>query len=123
MKFIAFIKSDASAEAGEAPDEKFMTGIGTFNQKLLDAGVMVGGEGLHPSSAGARINFSESGVSVTRGPFPDPTQLVAGYWLLECSSLDEAVNWMKECPTPEDPTMEIEVRQLFSDEDFAAAQS
>ena len=123
MKFIAMIKSDAAAEAGEMPDAKFMSDMGAFNNKMVEAKVMLSGEGLHPSSAGARLNFSTSGVTTTPGPFPNPTELVAGFWLLECASLDEAISWMKQCPLAAGAPMEIEIRRLFTAEDFAPPAS
>jgi len=121
MKFMAIIKSDADAEAGKMTDEQFMADMGTFNEKLVAANVMVGGEGLQASSKGARLKFAYGDVSVTPGPFPNPDELVAGFWMLQCDSLQEAIGWMKQCPHPSSGPMEIEIRQVFTEEDFAAA--
>jgi hypothetical protein len=118
MKFMAIIKSDADTEAGTMPDATFFAEMDVFNKKMMDAGVMVGGEGLHPSSAGARLDFDSSGIKVTPGPFPNANELVAGFWLMECPSLDDAIGWMKQCPLAAGTNMQIEIRQVFTNEEF-----
>jgi hypothetical protein len=122
MKFLVMVKGSAASEAGAMPSERLLTAMGRFNEEMAQAGVLRAGEGLHPSSRGARIRYHGAEHSVTNGPFPQPNELVAGFWIIEVGSLDEAVAWMKRCPNPhDDGDGEIEIRQLFTADDFGAA--
>jgi hypothetical protein len=115
------VKADKNSEAGVLPDEKLLTEIGKFNEELVKAGVMLAGEGLQPSSKGARVKFSGSKRTVIDGPFAETKELIAGYWLWQVKSKEEAVEWVKRCPNPFPGTeSEIEIRQLFEAEDFGA---
>jgi hypothetical protein len=114
------LKADKTTEAGGLPDEKVLTDMGKFNEELVKAGVMLAGEGLHPSSKGARVKFSGDKVTVTDGPFSEAKELVAGFWLWQVKSKAEAIEWVKRCPHPPQGEMEIEVRQVFEAEDFGA---
>lgn len=124
MKFMVIVKANADTEAGVMPSEQMLSEMTTYNEQLVAAGVMKAGEGLHPSSKGARVVFSKNGTSVLDGPFAETKELIAGFWLWECASLEEAIDWAKKSPfQPEaghdDPHLEI--RQVFSDEDFGDA--
>jgi hypothetical protein len=122
MKFMVLVKADKNSEAGVMPDEKLLAEMTTYNEELVKAGVMRAGEGLHPSSAGARVQFDGASRSVTKGPFPgDPSNLVAGFWIWECKSLDEAIEWARRCPNPMQGKSELEIRRVFADEDFGDA--
>jgi hypothetical protein len=115
------VKADKNSEAGVLPDEKLLTEMGKFNEELVKAGVMLAGEGLQPSSKGARVKFSGSKRTVIDGPFAETKELIAGYWLWQVKSKEEAVEWVKRCPNPFPGTeSEIEIRQLFEAEDFGA---
>ena len=118
MRVMAIVKASADSEAGGMPNEQMLSEMGAFNEELAKAGVMVGGEGLHPSSKGARVKFSGSSRTVVDGPFAEAKELVAGFWLLQVKSLDEAIEWMKRCPNPQEGESEIEIRQVFEAEDF-----
>ena len=118
MRVMAIVKASAGSEAGEMPSEQMLAEMGAFNEELAKAGVMVGGEGLHPSSKGARVKFSGKARTVVDGPVAETKELVAGFWLLQVKSLDEAIEWMKRCPNPMDGESEIEIRQVFEAEDF-----
>jgi hypothetical protein len=120
MRFMIMIKADKTTEAGALPDEKLLTEMGKFNEELVKAGVMLAGEGLHPSSKGARVKFSGEKVTVVDGPFSEAKELIAGFWLWQVKSKDEAIAWVKRCPHPPQGEMEIEVRQVFESEDFGA---
>jgi hypothetical protein len=121
MKFMVIVKASAASEAGAMPSEKLLTEMGKFNEELVRAGVMLAGEGLHPSSKGARIRFNGDQRTVIDGPFAETKELVAGFWLIEVGSKEEAIEWMKRCPNPhEDGESEIEIRQIFAAEDFGA---
>jgi len=121
MRFMILVKADKNSEAGVLPDEKLLTEMGKFNEELVKAGVMLAGEGLQPSSKGARVKFSGSKRTVIDGPFADTKELIAGYWLWQVKSKEEAVEWVKRCPNPFPGTeSEIEIRQLFEAEDFGA---
>jgi len=120
MRFMIIVKADKNSEAGVLPDEKLLTEMGNFNEKLVKAGVMLAGEGLHPSSKGARVKFSGSTRTVTDGPFTETKELIAGFWLWEMKSKEEAIEWVKRCPNPMKGESEIEIRQLFEAEDFGA---
>ena len=121
MKVMVLVKASKDSEAGVMPDEKLLTAMGKFNEELVKAGVMVAGEGLHPSSRGVRVKFSGNKRTVTKGPFPETNQLVAGFWLWNVKSMDEAVEWLKKCPNPSPGEPELEIRQVFSAEDFGDA--
>ena len=118
MRFMIIVKADANSEAGAMPDEKLLTEMGNYNEQLVKAGVMQAGEGLHPSSKGARVRFTDRGVTVTDGPFAEAKELVAGFWLWKCDSREEAVAWLKRAPFG--PGAELEIRQVFEAEDFGA---
>jgi hypothetical protein len=123
MRFMVLIKADANSEAGVMPDEALLTEMGRFNEELVKAGVMLGGEGLHPSSRGARVRFSGSTREVTDGPFAETRALIAGYWVWQCASLQEAIDWVKRCPNPMPGESEIEIRQIFEADDFGDAMT
>jgi hypothetical protein len=120
MRFMIMIKADKASEAGALPDEKLLTEMGKFNEELVKAGVMLAGEGLHPSSKGARVKFTGDKVTVSDGPFSEAKELIAGFWLWQVKSKDEAIAWIKRCPHPSQGEMEIEIRQVFESEDFGA---
>jgi hypothetical protein len=121
MRFMMLVKADKSSEAGKLPDEKLLTEMGKFNEELVKAGVLLSGEGLQPSSKGARVKFSEGKRIVTDGPFPETKELIAGFWIIQVKSLQEAIDWAKRCPNPMPGTeAEIEIRQIFEAEDFGA---
>src|SRR5436305_1459435 len=109
MKFMVMVKASANSEAGQLPDEKLLTEMGKFNEELVKAGVLLAGEGLHPSSRGARVQFTPDGKRrVVDGPFANAKELVAGFWILQCKSREEAIEWMKRCPNPQ-PGQEAEI--------------
>ena len=121
MRFMILVKADKNSEAGVLPSEKLLTEMGKFNEELVKAGVMLAGEGLQPSSKGARVKFSGDKRTVTDGPFTEAKELIAGFWLWQVKSKEEAIEWVKRCPNPM-PGMEseIEIRQVFEAEDFGA---
>lgn len=117
MRFMVIVKANKDSEAGVLPTEKQLTEMGNFNEQLVKAGIMLAGEGLHPSSKGARIKFSGSGKpTVIDGPFAETKELVAGFWMIQVKSKEEAIEWMRRCPM--DDGAEIEIRQIFEAEDF-----
>lgn len=118
MRFLVIVKATKDSEAGVMPSEQLLTDMGRFNEELVNAGVMLGGEGLHPSSKGVRVKFSGKERTVTDGPFAETKELIAGYWLWQCASLDEAIAWVKRCPNPHAEDCEIEIRPVFEAEDF-----
>jgi hypothetical protein len=121
MRVMVIIKANKDSEAGVLPDEKLLTEMGQYNEELVKAGVMLAGEGLHPSSKAKRVTFSGAKVTVIDGPFAETKELIAGFWLWKVKSLDEAVEWVKRCPSPADATDgEMEIRQVFEMEDFGA---
>ncbi len=120
MRFMILVKASKDSEAGIMPDEKLLAEMGKFNDELVQAGVMLAGEGLHPSSKGARVRFSGPKRTVTDGPFAETKELVAGFWLWQVKSLEEAIEWVKRCPNPMPGESEIEIRQVFEAEDFGA---
>ena len=121
MRFMILIKADKNSEAGVLPSEKLLTEMGKFNEELVKAGVMLAGEGLQPSSKGARVKFSGDKRTVTDGPFTEAKELIAGFWLWQVKSKEEAIEWVKRCPNPMPGTeSEIEIRQVFEAEDFGA---
>lgn len=120
MRFMVLIKATKESEAGVMPNEQLLTAMGAFNDELVKAGVMVAGEGLHPSAKGKRVRFSGKDRTVIDGPFAETKELIAGYWLWQTASLDEAVEWVKRCPSPFEGEAEIEIRQVFEMDDFGA---
>jgi hypothetical protein len=118
MRFMVLVKADANSEAGVLPDGQLLTEMGKYNEQLANAGVLLAGEGLHPSSKGARVRFSGKQRTVIDGPFPETKELVAGFWLFQVKSKQEAIEWVKRCPNPMPGESEIEIRQVFEAEDF-----
>jgi hypothetical protein len=119
MRFMVLVKADKNSEAGVLPDEKLLTEMGKYNEQLVKAGVMLAGEGLQPSSKGARVRFSGAKRTVIDGPFTETKELIAGFWLFQVKSKEEAIEWVKRCPNPMPGTeTEIEIRQVFEAEDF-----
>jgi len=121
MRFMILIKANKNSEAGIMPEEQLLTEMGKFNEELVKAGIMLGGEGLHPSSKGARVRFEGATRTVTDGPFAETKELIAGYWLWQVKSKEEAIAWVKRCPNPTGEVGEIEIRQVFEAEDFGPA--
>ena len=120
MRFMVIVKATKESEAGVMPSEKLLAEMGKFNEELVKAGVMLAGEGLHPSSKGVRVKFSGTKRTVVDGPFAETKELVAGFWLWQVRSKDEAIEWVKRCPNPHPGESEIEIRQVFEAEDFGA---
>lgn len=121
MRFMVMVKATAASEGGVMPSEQLLAEMGRYNEELADAGVLLAGEGLHPSSRGARVRFSGSRRTVVDGPFAETKELVAGFWLIQVKSLEEAIEWVRRCPNPfEEGESEIEIRQVFEAEDFGA---
>jgi hypothetical protein len=121
MKFIVIVKASEASEAGVMPSEKLLADMGKFNEELVKAGILLAGEGLHPSSRGARIRFNGDQRTVIDGPFTETKELVAGFWMIEVGSKEEAIEWFKRCPNPhEGVESEIEIRQVFAADDFGA---
>ncbi|HEV7973381.1 YciI family protein [Amycolatopsis sp.] len=118
MRFMVLIKANDESEAGVLPSEQLLTEMGKFNEELVNAGVLLAGEGLHDSSKGARVKFSASGTTVVDGPFTETKELIAGFWLLQVKSKEEAIEWIKRVPNPDKQESEIEIRQVFEAEDF-----
>src|SRR3970040_570074 len=119
MRFMIIVKATKDSEAGVMPDEKLLTDMGKYNEELVRAGVMLAGEGLHPSSKGARVRFSGAQRTVIDGPFAETKELIAGFWLWQVKSMEEAIEWVKRCPSPAGATEgEIEIRQGFALEEF-----
>ncbi|HEX6152318.1 MAG TPA: YciI family protein [Solirubrobacterales bacterium] len=118
MRVMAIVKATQDSEAGKMPKEEMLAAMGRFNEELAEAGVLLGGEGLHPSSKGARVQFGGSERTVTDGPFAETKELIAGFWILQVDSFEEAVEWIKKCPDPHEEGGEIEIRQIFEAEDF-----
>ena len=120
MRVIVMVKATKESEAGVMPSQQLLTDMGNFNEELVKAGIMLAGEGLHPSSKGARVKFSGSNRTVVDGPFTETKELVAGFWLWQVKSMDEAIEWVKRCPNPMSTDSEIEIRPIFEAEDFGA---
>jgi hypothetical protein len=120
MQFMILLKADKNTEAGVMPSEKLLADMSKYNEELLNAGVLLAGEGLHPSSKGARVKFSDGKRTVIEGPFPEVKELIAGFWLLQVKSREEAIEWVKRCPNPLEGEAEIEIRQVFEASDFGA---
>jgi hypothetical protein len=119
MKVMVLVKASKESEAGVLPSEQLLRDMGKFNEELVKAGVLLAGEGLKPSSTGARVRFSGKARTVIDGPFAETKELVAGYWLWQVKSMDEAIAWLKRCPNPMNEECEVEIRPLFSPDDFA----
>ncbi|HEX8452968.1 MAG TPA: YciI family protein [Longimicrobium sp.] len=123
MRFLMMVKASRDSEAGVLPGEELLAAMGKYNEELAKAGVLLAAEGLHPTSRGARVRFTEEGRTVVDGPFTEAKELVAGFWLIQAKSRDEAVEWARRCPNPTPGSEgEIEIRQVFEMADFDAAQ-
>jgi len=120
MRFMVIVKASPESEAGQLPDERMLSEMGKYNEELVKAGIMLAGEGLQPSSKGARVRFSGATRTVIDGPFAETKELVAGYWIWKVKSKEEAIEWVKRCPNPMPTDSEIEIRQIFEAEDFGA---
>ena len=120
MRFMVIVKADRNTEAGVMPSQELLTAMGKYNEELVNAGVLLAGEGLHPSSKGARVRFSGPNRTVIDGPFAETKELIAGFWIFQVKSLEEAIEWVKRSPNPLEGESEIEIRQVFEAEDFGA---
>ncbi|ROM69940.1 dehydrogenase [Pseudomonas brassicacearum] len=118
MRFLVIVKASPESEAGKMPSEELLAAMGAYNEELVKAGVMLAGEGLHPSAKGVRVRFSGKDRTVVNGPFAQIQELVAGFWIFKVQSLQEAIDWVKRCPNPMVSDSEIEIRQIFELEDF-----
>jgi hypothetical protein len=118
MRVMVIVKATKESESGEMPSTELLTAMGKYNEELVKAGIMLAGDGLHPSSKGARVHFSGKKRSVIDGPFAETKELIAGFWIWQVRSLDEAIEWVKRCPNPMDGPSDIEIRQIFEAEDF-----
>ena len=121
MRVMVLVKATKDSEAGVMPDERLLTEMGKFNEELAKSGVLLAGEGLHPSSKGVRVRFSGANRTVIDGPFAETKELIAGFWLWQVSSMDEAIEWVKRCPNPHRTDSMIEIRPVFEAEDFGPA--
>jgi hypothetical protein len=121
MRFMVMVKANADSEAGKMPSEELIAAMTSYNEELVKAGVMLAGEGLHPSSRGARVRFSGNNRTVVDGPFAETKELIAGFWIIQVKSKEEAIEWVKRCPNPMDGQSEIEIRQIFDAEEFGEA--
>ena len=120
MRFMVMVKATQESEAGTMPEEELLTAMGKYNEELVKAGVMLAGEGLQPSSKGARIHFSGKDRTVIDGPFAETKELIAGFWIMQTKSLEECIEWVKRSPNPFRAASDIEIRQIFEAEDFGA---
>ena len=120
MRFMLIVKASPESEAGKMPSTELLAAMGKFNEELVNAGVMLAGEGLHPSSRGVRVHFAGNKRTVVDGPFSETKELIAGFWLIQVKSLDEAIEWVKRCPNPMESDSDIEIRQVFEADDFGA---
>ena len=120
MRVMVMVKATKESEAGQMPDTELLAAMGNFNEELVKAGVMLAGEGLHPSAKGKRVRFSGKDRTVIDGPFAETKELVAGYWMWQVKSMEEAVEWVRRCPNPMESESEIEIRPVFEAEDFGA---
>ncbi len=118
MRFMVIVKADKHSEAGEMPSAELLNAMFAYNEELVKAGVMLSGDGLQPSSKGARVRFSGKDRHVVDGPFAETKELIAGFWIWKCASLQEAIEWVKKCPNPQVTDSDIEIRQIFEAEDF-----
>ena len=123
MRFMAIVKANADSEAGVMPSQELLAAMGKYNEELVKAGVMLAGEGLAPSSQGARVRFSGTDRTVIDGPFAETKELIAGFWILQVKSREEAIEWIKRCPNPMEGESEIEIRQVYEPDDFGEAYS
>lgn len=122
MRFMVIVKATKDSEAGVMPSEELLLAMGKFNEEMVKAGIMLAGDGLQPSSKGARIRFDGDKRTVVEGPFAETKELVAGFWIIQVKSLDEAIAWMKRCPNPHNDGGELEIRQLYELSDFAPGE-
>ncbi len=120
MRVMVIVKADKDSEAGVMPDQQLLTDMGNYNEELVKAGIMLAGEGLHPSSKGARVKFAGTKRSVIDGPFTETKELIAGFWLWKVKSMAEAIEWVKRCPNPQGAESEVEIRPVFEADDFGA---
>lgn len=120
MRFMVIVKASQESEGGVMPTEQELAAMGAYNEELVKAGVMLMGEGLHPSSKGARVRFADGKKTVIDGPFAETKELVAGFWILQTRSMDETIEWIKRCPIPTDSGSELEIRQVFESDEFGA---
>jgi hypothetical protein len=120
MRFLVMVKANADSEAGKLPSTEMFEAMGKYNEELVKAGVLLAAEGLRPSSKGARVKFSGSKRSVVDGPFAESKELIGGFWLWQCRSMEEAIEWAKRCPNPTGSEGELEIRQVFEADDFGA---
>jgi len=120
MRFMVLVKADKNTEAGVMPSEKLLADMAQYNEELAKAGILLAGEGLHPSSKGARVRFSGAKRTVVDGPFKDSKDLICGFWMFQVKSKEEAIEWVKRCPNPVEGETEIEIRQVFEADDFGA---
>jgi hypothetical protein len=120
MRFMLIVKANQDSEAGVMPSEQLLAEMGRYNEEMVKAGIMLAGEGLHPSSRGVRVHFDGDRRSVMDGPFSETKELIAGFWLIQVKSLEEAIEWVKRCPNPDGGQSHIEIRQVFEAEDFGA---
>ncbi len=120
MRFMLIVKATKESEAGVMPSTELLTAMGKYNEELVKAGVLLAGEGLHPSSRGARVHFQGQSRTVVDGPFAETKELIAGFWLVQLKSMEEAIEWVKRCPNPMEGESHIEIRQVFEAEDFGA---
>ena len=118
MRFMVMVKANEDTEAGVMPTEEELAAMGAFNEQLVQAGIMLAGDGLHPSSRGARVHFSGDKRTVVDGPFTEAKELIAGFWIIDVKSLEEAIEWVKRVPNPTGEESQIEIRQVFEAEDF-----
>lgn len=121
MKVMVIVKASTGSEAGEMPSTELLTAMGDYNEELVKAGIMLAGEGLHPTSRGKRVRFSGKDRTVIDGPFTETKELIAGYWLWKVRDMDEAVAWLKRCPNPHNEECEVEIRPVFEADDFGDA--
>lgn len=123
MKVMVIVKASKASEAGEMPSEQLLKEMGNFNEELSKAGIMLAGEGLHPTSKGFRVRFKGKDRTVMNGPFAETNELIAGYWIWKVKSMEEAIDWVKRCPNPHNDDSEIEIRQIFEADDFGDAMT
>lgn len=123
MRVMVIVKASKSSEAGEMPDEKMLAEMGAYNEELMNAGIMLAGEGLHPTSKGCRVRFTGNNRTVIDGPFAETKELIAGFWLWKVDSMEQAIEWLKRCPNPHPEECEVEIRPVFEMEDFGEAMT
>lgn len=121
MRVMVMVKASKDSEAGVMPSTELLTAMGKYNEELVNAGIMLAGEGLHPSSRGCRVRFEGTKRSVIDGPFAETKELIAGYWIWKVKSMQEAIDWLKRCPNPMNEASDVEIRPIFEAEDFGAA--